>query len=119
MLAIDGTELPLPTKYDVGISDLDSSDTFRNENGVLTRNRVRQGVTKISVGFTVRGSQTASILKLLEPAEVSVTYFDPRTSVTRTIQAYVGDRSCTLKLYLPEMTIENMLWDISFSLVEY
>ena len=119
MLSINGTALPLPTKYDVGISDLDSSDTSRNEKGVLTRNRVRQGVTKISVGFTVRGSQTASILKLVEPAKVAVTYFDPRTSVTRTIQAYVGDRSCTLKVYLPEMAIEDMWWEISFSLVEY
>ena len=119
MLKINGTELPRPTNYEVGLADLDSDEATRNELGILSRNRIRQGVTKISTTFQVRGSQTASILALVEPAKVSVTYFDPRASVERTINAYVGDRSCNLMVYLPEMDIDEMLWEISFNLTEY
>lgn len=119
MIEIGKTKLPYPTKYLVSMSDLDSSDTTRNEEGVLVRNRLRQGVTKIELAFTIKGQEAARILDLVKPDMVSVKYFDPRQSTTRTINAYVGDRSCNLVVYHEGMTIEEMVWEVSFNLIEY
>ena len=119
MISIDGTMLPNPTKYLVSMSDLDSSDTTRNEAGVLVRNRVRQGVTKIELAFKLRGQSAAEVLALIEPAQVQVEYFDPRIFEPREIQAYVGDRSSNMLVYTPDMNVEDIWWEISFNLVEY
>lgn len=119
MLVIDGVQMPNPTKYRVSMSDLDSSDTGRTESGILTRDRIRQGVTKIEVGFIVRGSEAAAILEAVEPAMVPVQYYDPRADLIRNIQAYVGDRQCVLKVCLPDMSASEFLWEISFNLTEY
>lgn len=119
MIYIDGTLLPYPTKYNVNVSDLDSSDTTRNEAGVLVRNRVRAGITKIELAFTVRGDVASTILKLIEPAQFHVKYYDPRASVYREITAYVGDRSTTMRVYTPGMEISDIWWDVAFNLIEY
>ena len=47
-LKIDGAALPAPHEYRVSLSDLDSADTGRTEDGVLVRARVRGGVAKIT-----------------------------------------------------------------------
>lgn len=119
MISINGTKLPKPTKYQVGLSDLDSSDTTRTESGKLVRNRVRQGVTKIELSFILKGSEVAPVLQLVEPSKVSVEYFDPRVFVTRNIDAYVGDRSCNVLKYDPTKSVEQILWEVSFNLIEY
>lgn len=119
MIAINGTQLPNPTKYLVSMSDLDSSDTTRNEAGVLVRNRVRQGVTKIELAFMLKGQDASWVLDLIQPDKVSVEYFDPRIFLPRQIDAYVGDRSCDMKVYSPEMPIEGVWWEVSFNLIEY
>lgn len=119
MIAIDGVMLPNPTKYLVGMSDLDSSDTTRNEAGVLVRNRVRQGVTKIELSFVLQGKHAAEVLSLVTPDKVHVEYFDPRVFEPREIDAYVGDRSSNMQVYTPDMSIEDIWWEISFNLIEY
>lgn len=119
MIAIEGVLLPYPTKYLVSMSDLDNSDTTRNEAGVLVRNRLRQGVTKIELSFIIKGKDASWVLDLVVPDKVRVDYFDPRLFVTRTIDAYVGDRSCNLQAYVDGMAIEDMLWEVSFNLIEY
>ena len=119
MIAINGKRLPNPTKYRVGMSDLDSADTTRNEAGVLIRNRVRQGVTKIELGFTLRGQDASWVLDLVTPAQVSVEYYDPRIFQPRTINAYVGDRTCNMQVYTPNMNVEDIWWEVTFNLIEY
>ena len=119
MISIGGAKLPNPTKYVVGMSDLDSSDTTRNEAGVLVRNRVRQGVTKIELAFTLKGSDVSRVMSLVEPAKVRVKYFDPRTTQYREIDAYVGDRSNNMINYLPGMSISDIWWEVSFNLIEF
>ena len=44
ILKIGGAEMPAPHSYKVSLSDLDSADTGRTEDGVLVRARVRDGV---------------------------------------------------------------------------
>lgn len=119
MISIDGSMLPNPTKYLVSVSDLDSSDSTRNEAGELVRNRVRQGVTKIELTFTLRGRKVAELLSLVTPAKVHVEYFDPRSFRPREIDAYVSDRSNNMLAYTSGMDIEDIWWEVSFSLVEY
>lgn len=119
MIKINGKQLPNPTKYRVSIADLDSSDSARNEAGVLVRNRIRDGVTKIELGFTLRGSDVSRVLEAVQPAQVTVEYYDPRVFEYRTIQAYVGDRSNDIKMCLENTSVEDILWDVSFNLIEY
>lgn len=119
MIQIDGVQLPNPTKYQIGMSDLDGSGTTRNEAGVLVRNRIRQGVTKIELAFMLKGTDASTVLSLIEPSQVHVVYFDPRSFETREIDAYVGDRSSNMLVYTPDMKIEDIYWEISFNLIEY
>ena len=51
ILTIGGVTLPAPNEYKVKLNDLDSSDTGRTEDGVMMRNRVREGIAKISASW--------------------------------------------------------------------
>lgn len=119
MLIIDGQKMPKPTSYQVTISDLDSSDSVRNELGILMRNRIRQGATKVAVGYIVSGADASKILGATKPEKVSVEYYDPEEASVSTMQAYVSDRTCSVKVYQPEMNISEIWWEITFSLIEY
>ena len=119
LLYVDGQYFPSPTKYNVLMSDLDSSDTARNEQGVLVRNRVRQGVTKIELAYIVSGKQAQTIMACIEPAQVAVRFYDPRQGIYREATMYVGDRTCSMKRFLPEDSIDSVLWEVAFNLVEY
>lgn len=119
LLYIDDQYFPSPTKYNVLMSDLDSSETTRNENGVLVRNRVRQGVSKVELSFTVKGWQAQIMMACIEPAQVTVKFYDPRANTYREATMYVGDRSCTMKRFLPGDAVSDILWEVSFNLVEY
>jgi hypothetical protein len=101
------------------MSDLDSAESVRNEAGVLTRNRIRQGVTKVELAFIVDSARAAVVLALIEPVQVTVECYDPRSLEPHIFKAYVSDRSCVLKVYNPEQPRSEMLWEISFNLVEY
>ena len=46
ILTIGGVTLPAPNEYKVQLNDLDSSDTGRTEDGVMMRNRVREGIAR-------------------------------------------------------------------------
>lgn len=119
LIYINGTSLPHPTKYDVLQSDLDSSDTTRNERGVLLRNRVRQGVLKINLSWTLRGSQVATLLSLVVPDKFTVRYIDLQTFTYKEAIMYAGDRTCNLKYNSAVTDPKDALWDISFNLIEY
>ena len=69
ILTINGTALPAPNSYRVQLSDLDSEDTARTEDGLLVRQRVRAGVAKLSVSW----------------------------AALSTAQMYAGDRTADLK----------------------
>lgn len=119
LVYINNVGLPNPTKYSVPLSDLDSSDTSRNELGELVRNRVRQGIRKIELSWVLRGSQVPGLLKLIKPAKFRVRFLDPNTFTYQEANMYVGDRSCSMKLYTDDMDVDETLWDISFNLIEY
>lgn len=119
LVYINGVALPNPTTYNVPMTDIDSSDTMRNERGELIRNRVRQGVSKIELAWTLRSPELASLLEAITPARMSVKFFDPNTYAYKTATMYVGDRTCTMRVYTPYMDFDDIVWDCSFNLIEY
>ena len=63
LLNINNVDMPKPTSYQVGVQDLDSAETVRSESGILHRDRIRAGVRKISVSWTVKAADISKILK--------------------------------------------------------
>ena len=118
LLFIDGVEMPPPVSYSVPMQDLDSSDTYRNESGVLIRNRVRQGIAKIEAEWRANALDANILLGAIRPSKVSVMFYDPEISDYKTTNMYVGDRSCNLNAYFG-IGGEVNLWSIKFNLIEY
>ena len=52
-LRIDGTEMPLPTSYDLSLSDVEADSSGETEAGTTQRDIVRSGVGEIYVAFQV------------------------------------------------------------------
>lgn len=105
---------PTPTKYSLEMQDIDSEDTGRGETGYMTRERVREGIYKLSLGFTNITSDDVLLMKeALSPASISVVLFDGDTV---NADMYVGNRSLVLKSVDDN---GNCYWDMSFSLTEY
>ena len=116
MINIDGVDLPAPSSYKMPRSDLDSSDTGRNELGILQRDRIRQGVYKVELEFKgINSSQLYLIESAVEPAELNVTI--PTPTGLQTKKMYAGDRNAEMIKYhdLPDF----ILWNLSFNLIEY
>lgn len=105
---------PSPTKYSLEISDIDSEDTGRGETGVMSRERVRAGVYKLSLGFTnLTSEQVLAIKQAISPEEITVKFFDG-SQVNANM--YSGNRTLDLKSVDDE---SNCFWDMSFNLTEF
>ena len=48
VLIIDGVELKSPSSYSIGFQDLDSSNSFTSESGVLNRDVIDYNYLKIN-----------------------------------------------------------------------
>lgn len=117
IIKIGGVTIPHPSTISIGMQDLDSPDSTRNELGFLQRDRIRAGVYKVSLGFiTKTGPEIATIESMISPASIEVTFPDSSGMITKTM--YVGDRTKNIVLY-KEGDFEEMVWDLSFDLVEY
>lgn len=116
VLVIDGFDMPSPTVYRVSHMDLDSNDTYRNELGVTQRDRIRQGVRKIELGWTsLNAEDTALTLSSVKKAKFIVTFLDPELGeITRTM--YVGDRS---PIELKVDINGEQRWNVKYNLIEY
>lgn len=105
---------PRPTKYSLDIQDIDSEDTGRGETGYMSRERVREGIYKLSLGFTnITSDEVLAIKQAISPEEISVELFDGSTVSAK---MYAGNRALELK------SIDNganCFWDMSFSLTEF
>lgn len=105
---------PAPTEYSLDIQDIDSEDTGRGETGYMTRERVREGIYKLSLSFTNISSEDVTSLKeALSPETIQVTLFDGSDV---TIPMYAGNRTLKLKSIDDEM---NCFWDMKFNLTQY
>lgn len=116
MISIDGVDLPSPSSFKMPRSDLDSSDTGRNELGILQRDRIRQGVYKIELEFKgINSSNLYKVESAIEPAELNVTF--PTPTGIQTKKMYAGDRNVEMVKY--DDNPDLIRWNLSFNLVEY
>ena len=114
LINIDGVDLPAPSSFKLPQFDLDSSDTNRNELGVLQRDRIRQGIYKIELEWKAISSEKLAIIEsAIKPASLQVTFPTATGHITKTM--YAGDRNTAIALY----KTNGIYWDISFSLIEY
>ncbi len=117
IISIDGVDLPSPSVYKLPRFDMDSSDTTRNELGVLQRDRIRQGIYKIELEWrAITSPQLHLIETAIEPARLQVKFLTPTGYKTKTM--YVGDRSLEMVLFGNRET-DDIRWNISFNLIEY
>lgn len=116
MITIDGVDLPAPTSYKMPRSDLDSSDTGRNELGQLQRDRIRQGIYKIELEWkAITSPDLYKIESAVEPAEINVTFPTPIGMQTK--KMYAGDRQAEMVKHNEDF--DKIRWNISFNLIEY
>lgn len=116
MISINGVDLPAPSTFKLPKFDLDSSDTNRNELGILQRDRVRQGIYKIELGWKgITSPELYTIETAVEPASIQVTFPGPTGAITKTM--YAGDRNIEMVKY--DRDHNKTRWDISFNLTEY
>ena len=114
-MVINGVAVHDPSSLSVVEQDLDSDNTSRDETGQLHRDRVRQGIRKISAKWTaLTQPDAAAILSAASPASFSVEYIDPESATEQIRTMYVGDRTCEI---IP--TSLGKRWNISFDLIEY
>ena len=105
---------PSPTEYSLELQDIDSEDTGRGETGYMVRERVREGIYKLSLVFTNITSDDVLLMKeAISPASIDVTLFDGSDV---TVQMYVGNRSLKLKSI---DDLGNCFWDMSFNLTQF
>ena len=117
IITINGAVLPPPSTYSVTRSDIDSSDTTRNEVGVLQRDRVRQGVYKLELEFNVKkGHEIALIESVISGASMNVRFPDTTGFITK--KMYVGDRQKDVVLYNGG-DFDEIRWNFKFNLIEY
>ena len=97
MITINYEEIPVPSKFQVGISDISNAE--RNAQGQMMIDRI---ATKRKLELEWKSLKQAEISYLLNAVKdifFEVTYPDPMTGNTETKLFYVGDRSVPMYNY--------------------
>lgn len=114
-LNIDGTEMPLPTSYDLSLSDVEAASSGETEAGTTQRDIVRSGVVKISVAFQVSPAWLKKLSALRAKPKLSVEFFNTETMIRESREMYIDG----FKTSLAHDTTGKGLWKVSFDLNEY
>lgn len=117
-IPLDGDYLPEPAKGGAvfSVQDIDSSETGRNQMGLMMRERVAIKVKWQLTFPPLNRTHLANLLNAISDVTFEFEYPDPyKTAGTTTKTMYVGDR--TTPIY---SVADNMpMWeDVSFSVVE-
>ncbi len=116
MVTIDGVDLPSPSTYKTPQFDLDSADSDRNELGVLQRDRKRQGIYRLELSWkSITSSELHLIESAIEKAKLNVTFIASVGKIKK--QMYAGDRNSEMIKYSDDPN--QILWSLSFNLIEY
>ena len=117
IITINGVAMPAPSSLSIGMADLDSPNTSRNELGILLRDRVHGGMYKVEMEFNVKtGAEIAIIEQNITKAKLTVSFLDTKGIITR--EMYVGDRKKVVDKYV-EGNPNATRWTLSFNLIEY
>ncbi len=119
MITINGKAMLNPTAYAVTRSDGDSENTTRDEQWILHRDRVREGIYRIEITWQARLVQINAIASALSPDRFNVIFLDPTTGGTGQAEMYAGDRRANLLVHTDDDAPDESLWELSVSLIEY
>lgn len=117
IIYIGGVKMPSPTKYNVKLADIDSSNSGRGDTGYLTRERLRSDVASIDIGWEfLTTEELNTIKKNISSAEFIVKFYvgGIGASAYKEANMYAGDRNIELVAF--EDGEER--WNISFPLTE-
>ena len=90
MLKFDGTTIPTPSDYQVGIMDLSKAE--RNARGTLIIERIATK-RKIEMSWNYLNKiELSQLLKMVSPVFFQVEYIDPQENSWKNGTFYVGDR---------------------------
>lgn len=122
LLTVDGTVLPNPTTYDPTYSDLDSSNSYTSETGVLNRDMIRGNQRTIAVEWShLKFPELQTILRSvsdddkLKPS-FQLTYFDLYSGTFKTGKFYATDRGVKSKRI---KTLSDGFFSVSFNFIEF
>ncbi|MGN0535743.1 MAG: DUF6711 family protein [Eubacterium sp.] len=100
VLKINGQTFRQPATMKVDIQDIDSSESGRNQQGDMMRDRVVGGANaKRKISCTWKGlyqNEISALLKAMDDVSFQITYPDPYVGDMRTATVYVGDRSAPI-----------------------
>ena len=114
-LRIDGTEMPLPTAYDLSLSDVEADSSGETEAGTTQRDIVRSGVASISVSFQVSAGWLKKLTAYKQKKSIQVKFFDPGSLSVKETAMFVDG----YKVDLEKDTSYQGLWKVSFTLKEF
>lgn len=90
MLKIDGTTIPAPSDYQVGIMDISKAE--RNARGTMIIERIATK-RKLELSWNyLDKNKLSQLLKLVSPVFFQVDYIDPQDNMRKAGTFYVGDR---------------------------
>lgn len=128
LLTVDGVVLPNPSKYDISYKDLDSSDSYTSDTGILVRYMIRGNHRTISCEWTcINLTKLNTILRAVSSTESSggaitlkphfqLRYYDYMSMDFKTGKFYSSDRN-TSALKIRSTT--DGRFNISFDFIQY
>ena len=94
---VDGSALLAPDEgVEISLSDLDSSDSGRDESGIMHRFVVREKVRTFGFSYAVLDSEDYSYLMGLFSGKVTFPFSFPENGITKTCTAYCSKASVVL-----------------------
>lgn len=117
LLKVDGVALREPSQYEITYKDLDSSNSFTSETGILNRDMIRSNQHTLSVGWDrLTVGELETILRAVSgKSEFQLTYFDFYSMDYKTGRFYANDRKGTGK----KVRKVNGLFSVSFNMTEF
>ena len=117
LLTIDGVSIKEPSKYDITYKDLDSSNSYTSETGILNRDMIRANQHTISVSWDYLSTdEMKAIMRAVSgKSEFQLSYFDYFTMQYQTGRFYADDRNGIGK----KLRKTGGRFSLSFDLIEF
>lgn len=92
---VNGTDMPCPSKCEVGYQDISAPDSGRTLDGLMHKKKVGQKVKLDLEWKGVSDADASTILLAFDPEYVDITYHDTKTNSILTKNFYTGDRKAS------------------------
>lgn len=108
---INNTDIPLPSKFSVSESDLDSDYSGRTASGRMNRYIIRKNVVKLEIQWIVTAEEYDRICTLIDNDFFTVTF--PYRNKLQECEMYAGDRKGEVRTFRGKE-----YWHLSCSFIE-